>query len=594
MKHRITALLLAVIMLLSLTACGAAPAVPAAPEVPEAPEAAPAEEVQAEPAAEESAENVISVSTVDELLAAIGSDRTISLAAGTYDLSTAADYGAKFTAGTDADYYWEQVFDGNRLVISNASNLTLRAEGEVILAAIPRYADVVYLLNCENVSLEGLTLGHTEEPGSCTGGVLYVDNCLNTAVTDCALYGCGITAINAVNSVGLTVSGGRMYDCSMNAMNANSCRNIRVENCEVYDCGSEYSSLFNVSGVTGFVLSDCNVHDNVGTSLISNGYSFDVYLVGCDFSQGNSFYAALFDLPGGETYVGGCLFKGSSAWADIIVPGSDIYPLDMNSEMLNASALFDMTQEHIDVAFADSSAAAPELEKTVNEDGSTEVHVSTVDEFLAAIASNTTIYLAAESYDLTTAGNYGGYGSDNYYWSVNYDGPGLVITGVENLAIISESGAEIVTTPRYVEVLSFSSCSSVKLEGLTLGHTEEPSTCAGGVLCLSYVKDAIVHNCRLYGCGTIGVTTYDSDNVMVGNTEIYDCSLYGMSINDSSNVKFENCNIHDIGQFTAVVNGSTDFSFEGTAYNNGIYNLSANDSTKLEEADIEQHIANAA
>ena len=585
MKHRITALLLAVIMLLSLTACGAAPAVPAAPEVPEAPEAAPAEEVQAEPAAEESAENVISVSTVDELLAAIGSDRTISLAAGTYDLSTAADYGAKFTAGTDADYYWEQVFDGNRLVISNASNLTLRAEGEVILAAIPRYADVVYLLNCENVSLEGLTLGHTEEPGSCAGGVLYVDNCLNTAVTDCALYGCGITAINAVNSVGLTVSGGRMYDCSMNAMNANSCRNIRVENCEVYDCGSEYSSLFNVSGVTGFVLSDCNVHDNVGAALISNGYSFDVYLVGCDFSQGNSFYASLFDLPGGETYVGGCLFNGTSAWPDIIVPGSDNYPLDMNGEMLNSSAIFDMAQEHIDVAPA-APAAAVELEKTVNADGVTEVHVNTVDELLAAIAPNTTVYLNAEQYDLSTAANYGGYGGDYYYWQINFDGPGLVITGVDNLSLISENGTEILTTPRYVDVIAFSSCSSVMLDGLTVGHTEEPNSCMGGVLYFERVTDAIVNNCHLYGCGTIGVSTLSCDNIAVTDTEIYDCSSFGASINDSTNIKFENCDIHDCGNYAVALFNTQNFSFNGSVYNDGFYELDSSDSTQLAKAEI--------
>ena len=588
MKKHI-AILLAAVMLLSLAACGAAPAAPEAPEAPEAPAvpeaAAPADEAPAEPAPADGAAEQISVSTVDELLAAIGSDRIITLAAGTYDLSTAADYGTKLTADTVADYYWEEVFDGYRLVISNAANLTLKADGEVTLAAIPRYADVIYLFNCENVSLEGMTLGHTEKPGSCAGGVLFIDNCKNTAVTDCALYGCGITAITAANSVGITVSGGKLYDCSINAMSINGSREVRVENCEVYGCGeSGYSSLFNISGTTGFVLSDCNVHDNTGMSLVSNSYSFDVYFVGCDFSQGNRFTDVLFDLPGGETHVGGCLFNGTSAWPEIIRPGADTYPLTMDGEMLTSSALFDMAQEHVDVALA--ASAAPELEKTVNEDGIAEVHVGTVDELLAAIGSNTAIYLDAEVYDLATASNYGGYGGDNYYWSVAYDGPGLVITGVQNLSIISENGAQIITTPRYVEVLSITSSASVKLDGVTLGHTElaEANSCASGVLYLTDVKDAIVHNCHLFGCGTIGLSTYNCDNVMVGNTEMYDCSLYGANVNESSNVTFENCDIHDCGEYAIVIFNSADISYNGASYDDGFYNISASDSEKLEAA----------
>lgn len=592
MKKRIAILLLAAVMLLSLAACGAAPAAPEAPQAPEAPAvpeaAAPADEAPAEPAAADGAVEQISVSTVDELLSAIGSDRVITLAAGTYDLSTAADYGTKLAAGTDADYYWEEVFDGYRLVISNAANLTLKADGDVTLAAIPRYADVIYLFNSENVSLEGMTLGHTEEPGSCAGGVLYIDNCKNTAVTDCALYGCGITAITAANSVGITVSGGKMYDCSINAMTVSGSREVYVNNCEVYGCGeSGYLGLFNISGTTGFVMSDCNVHDNTGMSLVNNSYSFDVYFVGCDFSQGNRFTDVLFDLPGGETYVGGCLFNGTSSWPEVIMPGADIYPMTMDGEMLTSTALFDMTQEHIDVTLAASEA--PEIEKTVNEDGIAEVHVSTVDEFLAAIASNTTIYLDAEVYDLTTAANYGGYGSDNYYWSVRYDGPGLIITGVENLSIVSENGAQIVTTPRYVEVLSITSSSSVKLEGVTLGHTEfaEANSCASGVLYFTDVKDVIVHDCHLFGCGTIGLYAYNCDNVTVGNTEMYDCSLYGAHINESSNVKLENCDIHDCGEHAVVVYNNADFSYNGSSYGDGVYNIDANDSTKLVAADTE-------
>ena len=49
------------------------------------------------------------VTTMDEFLAAIGPDRTVTLAAGTYNLSDAADYGR---SGGSAWYRWEKTGDG--------------------------------------------------------------------------------------------------------------------------------------------------------------------------------------------------------------------------------------------------------------------------------------------------------------------------------------------------------------------------------------------------------------------------------------------------------------------------------------------------
>ena len=55
--------------------------------------------------------SAVKVSTVDELIAAIAPDTTVTLAAGTYDLSTAATYGGD----TGSPYTrWEPVYDGDR------------------------------------------------------------------------------------------------------------------------------------------------------------------------------------------------------------------------------------------------------------------------------------------------------------------------------------------------------------------------------------------------------------------------------------------------------------------------------------------------
>ena len=68
----------------------------------------------------------------------------------------------------------------------------------------------------------------------------------------------------------------------------------------------------------------------------------------------------------------------------------------------------------------------------------TTVHVSTVDEFLAAIAPDTEIILDADFYDLSTAAGYGKTGTTYYRWEEVFDGVQLTIQDVSNLTIRAE------------------------------------------------------------------------------------------------------------------------------------------------------------
>ena len=132
---------------------------------------------------------VCAVSTVDELIAAIAPDTTVTLAAGTYDLSTAATYGGD----TGSPYTrWEPVYDGDRnesfeLVITGADQLRLQGAGmdSVTVAAIPRYANVLHFVGCSGLGISRLTAGHTEEPGYCAGGVLWLENCTDADISFC-------------------------------------------------------------------------------------------------------------------------------------------------------------------------------------------------------------------------------------------------------------------------------------------------------------------------------------------------------------------------------------------------------------------------
>ena len=179
------------------------------------------------------------------------------------------------------------------------------------------------------------------------------------------------------------------------------------------------------------------------------------------------------------------------------------------------------------------------------------VNVSTVDELLTAIAPDTTIVLAPGTYDLTQASDYPTEDteqtypcSDYLYWENNsVDGFGLVVNGVDNLTIRSESGAgtTLCSLPRYSEVLRFSGCTGITITDLTAGHTEGAGTCDGAVFGFYFTDDVVIERCGLYGCGTMGIETWNCENMLVRKTHIYDCSLGAAGIYECYNVRFDSC-----------------------------------------------------
>lgn len=188
---------------------------------------------------------IVSVSTVDELLAAIGPDTTIHLSAGEYNLSQASGYGS-----TSGDYYvWNNPYDGPELVIKDVQNFHIIGEGadSTSILATPRYADVLSFEDCENVSLMGLTAGHTQEPSVCSGGVLWFENTEDILVSHCGLFGCGILGVQAVDCADIQVVSTEIYDCTYGAADLNGCANVVFEDCDIHDCGGDNAIRVNDS-----------------------------------------------------------------------------------------------------------------------------------------------------------------------------------------------------------------------------------------------------------------------------------------------------------------------------------------------------------
>lgn len=489
--------------------------------------------------------NVVSVSSVDELISAIAPDTHIVMQSGVYELDRASTYGKV----SGENYYWEESYDGCELVIKDAKNLSISAadDADVTVSTTPRYANVLRFENCDGLVLDDLVCGHTKEPGACSGGVIRLVNTDKARINDCKLYGCGIIGVDAYKCRELYVTDCDIYECSFNAVAVNGCRDVRIVDCDIYKCEQSWGSVFDVCSTNGFAVVNCEIEDNTSQYLLSTSFAPETYILGCE-TKNNTFVSSVFCISGKAPVVEGTYLHENAftAWYDSgnsSTPGTKC--LDRAGNELTNAQLESM--EHKDCTYdgpqISEKIASPEI--TIDENGNKVAYVKTADEFLAAIQPGVNIFLDTEVIDLSKASDFGSGMSDYYYWRECYDGAELVISNVEGLSITSEIMTLIEAVPRYANVICFENCNDLWLSGFTAGHTTAPGACSGGVLYFSGCTSVGVDGCSLYGCGILGITADNTDGLTVTGTEIYDCSYGAVSLSSTHDTVFKNCNIHD-------------------------------------------------
>lgn len=487
-------------------------------------------------------EGPVTVSNMTQLLAAIASDTEIVLEPGDYYLSD--------IRGSDASSAYYSTQQG--LTLTGVSNLTIRGSGQgrTNLLVEPRSFDVLTLQDCSNITLEGMSLGHTDRAEVCEGGVVKLNQSKGISLHDLDLYGCGTTGVEAYNSEEIQVTDCVIHHCSYSGISLYNSQNITIADSTFHALGVE-TPIFHVFelmycddvAVSGCDISECYVETLLSTSCASETVTFR----GNQFSQ-NRIARAMFSFQDGSCVLDGNTFEENQMrrW---YLPDS-AHAVDAGGQEL---------------LFEDPvlSSAGPGVTTPVSSGPQAEVHVSTADEFLDAIVPDTCIVLDTALLDLSTAKSYGeaeslgdgemflGTGSEYYYWVNNYDGPSLVITSVPNLTIRADGSDRkahtISATPRYANVLTFENCDAVTLSGFTAGHTKEPGYCLGGVIRLRDCSNFLVENCGLFGCGTIGVDASNTRDLQVVNSEIYECSLFGVQLDSCANVSISGTTIRDIG-----------------------------------------------
>ena len=514
--RKFLALLLTCVMVLGLAACGT-PAAPSATEaVPE----------------------TVTVSNMDEFLAALGSCRTIVMEPGYYCLSDAADYGEE--TGSVA-YEWEDTYDGYELTLKEVQELTIigGGMGKTVLEALPRMAYVLTLMNCNDVTLQGITIGHVEMAEGCEGGVVRLDDCTNVHLEGLGLYGCGTDGVFANDCRNITVNGCHIYDCSANGIVLDECSNVSICNSMIYDLGGEvedafsFLDLWNCDAVT---VDNCSVFNCDLCSLIclyTDEVSEDIVIKNTAF-HGNWVSIGAFEIYDGTITMDNCVFAGNQVdyWyapdVEFTVKRADGTRLsEEDFMMLNSGGYTSFT----DVPPGD-------------------VTVSNIDEFLAALGSYRTITMEPGNYCLSDAAGYGMWSDNPYYdWVEGYDGYELNLNDIEELTIIG-SGTDqtfLEALPRSVAVMHLTNCFYITVRDMTIGHVEMAQACEGAVLELDSSAAVNLENLGLYGCGTVGVSAFDSGDIAVSGCHIYDCSTFGLFLYNCDNVNITGCTIDHIG-----------------------------------------------
>ena len=220
---------------------------------------------------------IVTVTTETEFLDALRNGTTIHLPEGTrLNLTKVLTKISAFKRqGRDYDCYLEpymeskacmlvseRVYDGNQLSILNLKNVTIHGDGDCHIVVDPAYAFVLNFIQCENIRIENVTMGHTVE-GYCTGGVIGMNRCKDMTIEGCDLYGCGAYGLVASDTDGIIMRKSIIRDCSYGIMELYQCQNATFRKCNFYR-NREFGLVNVYSGSKYILFDECRFYENKG------------------------------------------------------------------------------------------------------------------------------------------------------------------------------------------------------------------------------------------------------------------------------------------------------------------------------------------
>lgn len=231
-------------------------------------------------------DRIVEVSTAEELIAAIGDHTKILLNEGDYNLSGIANR-------TDTRKVWFDPwgFGTDHIVIHNVNCLCIAAKdgADVTISTDAPDQPVLQFNDSKYVFLDGIKCVHNVPAGGCTGSVIYTDGVYDLRISNCNLNGSGTYGLECDNTTLIRCTDSEIEHCTNGIMWLSEC----------------YSASFD----------NCDMHDNVSSSMIMLYNSCDVWFADCEFSNNvidEGSYASTFVAPIAESSNIGfrrCMFR---------------------------------------------------------------------------------------------------------------------------------------------------------------------------------------------------------------------------------------------------------------------------------------------
>ncbi len=212
----------------------------------------------------------VHVSTAQEFIDAIASNRIIIVDESIVDLTSTLleSRNSKLrvsyekAATTNKKVFFVDQTDGPELHIANVQNLSIIAGQDIItLQTDPRYANVISFDRCSEITLRGLTIGHSEE-GYCDQGVLGFDNCSHVYGDRLDLYGCGTEGLIIDNCEDVIFKASKIHDCSYYIMHVSSTNYVLFDGCQFFR-NREFEQV-NISDCNNVEFDNCMFANNTG------------------------------------------------------------------------------------------------------------------------------------------------------------------------------------------------------------------------------------------------------------------------------------------------------------------------------------------
>lgn len=205
----------------------------------------------------------VQVSTAEELIVAIGPNRTIELSPGEYVLSDVKDRYMDFIR-------WDPTTAGKTVTIRKVQNLRIVGVGKepVRLIVRPYSVFVLNFEDCKNVSLENLVLGHAPQEGGCESGVVGATRCSQLRLSKCDLFGSGTEGLTLREVEDFEFEESVIRDCTYGIMTVESCKRLRFSDSRFVKNEQFWAVQMHDSKGVGFV--NCVFQDNMADGPLFN------------------------------------------------------------------------------------------------------------------------------------------------------------------------------------------------------------------------------------------------------------------------------------------------------------------------------------